>query len=116
MIENEITKSIELTEADLENAPIRNGKIILNEEMLEPVAGGGQNIDPNTGEYITDPNKFNEWFNSTRNKTYQKVCPYCGRFRYDCTWGRTCTRDLWYMFWYNRLYCYRAKVWSEELY
>ena len=84
-------------------------------EELEAVAGGQQNIDPETGQFDTNLDHMDNWYNKVVNYFWYKRCPQCGNY-----WGTSMNKyssdQWWYCFWYNRLYCGGCKEWKDELY
>ena len=91
-------------------------KIPILDDQMESIVGGVKNVDEN-GKFITDYNKMMDWYNSTKSKTYHNICPICKKHMYECTWYNTDGNVIWYMFWYNRLYCTTENKWHDnELY
>ena len=98
------------------NRPLNVGsckKIPLGDDMLGTVAGGKLNVDEN-GQFIRDLAKCTEWINRARSKTYHDICPICKRHMYECTWNYPSNETMWYMFWYNRLYCTTENKWHDN--
>ncbi len=85
----------------------------LPDDMLEIISGGKQNLDSN-GNWDTNTDHLTQWRKDLYNKKSYMKCPSCGEYmfnnmnRYDDNMWQQC-------FWYNRLYCYKCRNWTEEL-
>ena len=87
---------------------------VLLDESLELISGGKQNKDEN-GNWDTNTDHAKQWMNDMYHTKFYMQCPNCGTYMFY-SMEKYGSNAWWYCFWYNRLYCYSCKKWTEELY
>lgn len=94
--------------------PLTTPPKTIPDDMLVTISGGKQNRDEN-GNWDTNTDHFARWYNDTYHTKFYMQCPKCGEYMFN-NMNRYSGDTWWYCFWYNRLWCYNCKTWTEELY